>query len=137
MTSLPHPVESARLDEAHLLRGRMTALRLDVEAWSNMEPAMFADLERSCSACASRNECAYDLVAHLEGPAWSDWRDYCPNAAKLRMLVTLQGLLKKNLPVERRKLWMIAQSFDRPVVREMRINAMLDEVARAGAPRQP
>ena len=45
MTSLPHPVESARLDETHLLQRRMTVLRLDVEAWPNMEPAMFVDLE--------------------------------------------------------------------------------------------
>ena len=60
MTSLPHPVESARLDETHLLQRRMTVLRLDVEAWPNMEPAMFVDLEKSCSACASRNQCAYD-----------------------------------------------------------------------------
>ena len=37
MTSLPHPVESARLDETHLLQRRMTILRLDVEAWPNME----------------------------------------------------------------------------------------------------
>ena len=37
MTSLPHPVESARLDETHLLERRMTVLRLDVEAWPNME----------------------------------------------------------------------------------------------------
>ena len=49
MTSLPHPVESARLDETHLLQRRMTVLRLDVEAWPNMEPAMFVDLEKSCS----------------------------------------------------------------------------------------
>ena len=48
MTSLPHPVESARLDETHLLQRRMTVLRLDVEAWPNMEPATFVDLENSC-----------------------------------------------------------------------------------------
>jgi hypothetical protein len=137
MTSLPHPVESARLDETHLLQRRMTVLRLDVEVWPNMEPAMFVDLEKSCSACASRNQCAYDLLAHLEEPTWSDWRDYCLNAAKLRMLVALQGFLKKNLPIERQKLWVIAQSFDRPVVREMRIIAALEEAARAGAPMQP
>ena len=98
---------------------------------------MFVDLEKSCTACASRNQCAYDVVPHFEEPTWSDWRDYCPNAAKLRMLVALQGFLKKNLPIERQKLWMIAQSFDRPIGREIRIIATLDEVARVGAPMQP
>ena len=137
MTSLPHPVESGWRDQTHLLQRRMTVLRLDVEAWPNMEPAMFVDLEKSSSACASRNQCEYDLKVHLEQPTWSDWRDYCPNAAKLRMLVALQGFLKKYLPIERRKLWMIAQSFDRPVVREVRIIATLEEVARAGALVQP
>jgi hypothetical protein len=53
------------------------------------------------------------------------------------MLVVLQGFLKKNLPIERQKLWMIAQSFDRPVVREMRVIATLEEAARAGATVQP
>jgi hypothetical protein len=133
MTSLPHPVESAGRDETNLLRRRMTVLRLDVEAWPRSEPAMFADLQESCSACVSRNPCAYDLAAYPE-EGWADWRDYCPNAATLRMLVALQGFLKKSLPIEMRNLWMIAQSFDRPVLREMRIIAMLDEAVRAGAP---
>jgi hypothetical protein len=133
MTSLPRPVESAGLNETNLLQRRMTVLRLDVEAWRNSQPAMFLELEKSCSACASRNLCAYDLAADLEERG-ADWRDYCPNAATLRLLVALQGFSKKNLPIEWRKLWTIAQSFDRPVVREMRIIATLEGVARAGAP---
>jgi hypothetical protein len=136
MTSLPHAVESPRLDETPLLQRRMTVLRLDVEAWPNMEPAMFLDLKETCSACITRKQCACDLM-NLEEPTWSDWRDYCPNAGRLKMLVELQDFLKKNLPIEWRKLWMIAHSFDRPVVREMRIIAALEEVAPAGAPIQP
>jgi hypothetical protein len=108
----------------------MTVLRLEVDALRDMEPAMFVDLENSCSACASRNQHEHDLVAHVEEPTWSDGRDYC------RMLFALQGFLK-NLPIELRKLWVVAESFDRPVVREMRIIATLEEVARAGAPMQP
>ena len=133
MTSFPHSPGRAGLDETNLLQRRMSVLRLDVDAWPQREPAMFVDLEESCSACASRNLCAYDLAADLE-ERWADWRDYCPNAGTLRTLVALQRLLKKNLPIEWRDLWMIAQSFDRPVVRVMRIVATLEEVARTGAP---
>ena len=98
MTSLPHPVESARLDETHLLQRRMTVLRLDVEAWPNMEPAMFVDLGKSCSACASRNQCAYDLVAHLEEPTWSDWGGLLSQRSKAKNAGCAAGLSEKEPP---------------------------------------
>jgi hypothetical protein len=90
MTTLRHPRESGRPDEAELLHSRMIVLRLDIEAWADLEPAMFGDLKRSCAACASRRECADDLAAHFSEPTWLDWRDYCPNAAKLNLLRALQ-----------------------------------------------
>ncbi len=84
-----------------LLQRRMIALRLDVGAWLDMEPEMFGELQRSCDACSSPGQCAYDLGAHLDDPTWHDWRDYCPNAARLRMLVALQGALTMNLTIDR------------------------------------
>jgi hypothetical protein len=92
MTTFP---EGTGTDETNLLHRRMIVLGLDVDAWLSMEPAMLADLDESCSACASRGQCAYDLAIHLEEPTWPDWRDYCPNTARLRMLVALQGFMKK------------------------------------------
>jgi hypothetical protein len=77
----------------------MTVLGLDVDAWLEMEPQMLADLQRSCSACASRSECAYDLMTYFEEPTGTDWRDYCPDEAGLRTLLTLQGFLKKDLTI--------------------------------------
>ena len=94
-------LEGTRPGEMSLLQRRMIALRLDVGAWLDMEPEMFGELQRSCDACSSPGQCAYDLGAHLDDPTWHDWRDYCPNAARLRMLVALQGALTMNLTIDR------------------------------------
>ena len=96
MTTLRPLLQSTRAGETPLLQRRMIALRLDVEAWLNLDPEMFGDLQRSCAACVSPSQCAYDLGAHLDDPTWHDWRDYCPNVARLRMLVALQGALTMN-----------------------------------------
>jgi hypothetical protein len=61
---------------------------------------MLADLQTSCSACASRSECADDLMTYLEERAWTGWRDYCPDEAGLRTLLTLQGFLTKGLTID-------------------------------------
>ncbi len=93
--------ESVPPEDINLMHRRMAMLRLDVDAWLDTEPAMLADMQQSCSACASRGRCAYDLMLQLDEPTWHDWRDYCPNAARLRTLVALQGFLKKNLTIDR------------------------------------
>ncbi len=93
MTSLRPLLESMRLEETPLLQRRMIALCLDVEAWRDREPELFGDLQTSCAACPNADACDDDLGAHLDDPACDDWRDYCPNAARLRMLVALQGAL--------------------------------------------
>ncbi len=93
--------ESVPPEDINLMHRRMTMLRLDVDAWLDNEPAMLADMQQFCSACASRGRCAYDLMLQLDEPTWRDWRDYCPNAARLRTLVALQGFLMKNLTIDR------------------------------------
>jgi hypothetical protein len=90
MPALLNLIDLSRPDQAKLLQRRMTNLALDIGAWALYEPADFLDLESVCAACASRQTCANDLVEHIEDPTWPDWRDYCPNAAKLDMLVALQ-----------------------------------------------
>ena len=47
-------------------------------------------LRTACATCASPERCAHDLAAYADDPDWPDWRDYCPNAAKLNMLIALQ-----------------------------------------------
>ena len=75
---------AARSTRRRCFGWRMIALHLDTEAWARCEPAMFSEkLKSLCAACTSRQECAYDLAMHLHEPTWSEWRDYCPNAARL------------------------------------------------------
>jgi hypothetical protein len=100
MATLQDLLKSTTLDETALLRRRMIALHLDTEAWARCEPAMFSELKSLCVACTSRQECAYDLAMHLDEPTWSDWRDYCPNAARLSMLGALQAFLRSGVPIE-------------------------------------
>lgn len=90
MTTLLDLIDSGRPDQTTLLQSRMTALGLDVGAWARFEPALLGDLQSVCATCASRQRCADDLVEHVDDPTWPDWRDYCPNVAKLDMLVALQ-----------------------------------------------
>jgi hypothetical protein len=100
MTTLLDLHESTRLDETELLQRRMAALGLDIEAWANFESVMLGELQGPCAACVSRQRCAYDLVTHFDDPTWPDWRDYCPNAAKLDMLSALQSFLRSGLTIE-------------------------------------
>jgi len=90
MATLLDSIDLNRPDQAKLLQRRMTVLSLDIGAWARYEPADFLDLESVCAGCASRQACAKDLLGHLDDPTWPEWRGYCPNAAKLDMLVALQ-----------------------------------------------
>ena len=90
MSGQPDVLERWRSDQTNLLRDRIAALDLDIVGWTRFEPTILDDLRRVCSSCPTPARCAVDLVAHSEDPTWRDWRDYCPNAAKLNMLVALQ-----------------------------------------------
>ena len=71
-----------------LLQRRMIALNLDIGA--RVEPGILDDLQGRCATCRGAARCADDFLAHSDDPAWPGWRDYCPNAARLEMLVALQ-----------------------------------------------
>jgi hypothetical protein len=90
MPTLLDLIDLNRPDQAKLLQRRMTVLGLDIGAWARYEPADFLDLETVCGACGSRQTCADDLLEHIDDPTWPEWQDYCPNAAKLGVLVALQ-----------------------------------------------
>jgi len=78
-------------DRTPLLIERMLVLRLDPGEVQRAEPAMFDELQALCRRCQSREECEWSLVHDAADPAWQDWRNYCPNSAKLRMLSALRG----------------------------------------------
>jgi hypothetical protein len=74
-----------------LLIERMLVLRVDPGEAQRTEPAMFGEFQTLCRMCESQEECAWSLVHDAADPAWQDWRNYCPNSAKLRMLSALRG----------------------------------------------
>jgi hypothetical protein len=90
MMSLLQSIASGQPNEVNLLDERMNAHCLDVGAWLRFEPGMMAELRDVCSACRDTVRCELDLATHSEDPDWREWKDYCPNAAKLNMLVALQ-----------------------------------------------
>jgi hypothetical protein len=90
MMTLLQAIQSSQPAQANLLDERMSALALDIGAWLRFEPAMMMELRDSCSGCQDKVRCELDLAAHADDPFWPDWKDYCPNAAKLNMLVALQ-----------------------------------------------
>ncbi len=68
------------------LASMMQALRLDPEAVRRVEPMVMRDLERVCTLCGHKRECAHELAA---GKAAEDYAEFCPNAD------TLSALIKK------------------------------------------
>lgn len=80
-----------------LLRRRMLSLELDPYELALSDPALLRHLQRSCSLCESREDCAADLARASTDRPWQgrdDWRDYCENALVLEMLMALQSRSK-------------------------------------------
>jgi hypothetical protein len=79
-------------NNASLLARRMAALGLDPYELALSDPALVRHVQKQCTLCDNR-ECCLQAFAHeTSGAALSDdWRDYCPNALALEMLVGLQS----------------------------------------------
>jgi len=80
-----------------LLRRHMLALDLDSYELAVSDPALLRHLQRCCSLCQSREDCASDLARASAGQAWQgrdNWRDYCENALALEMLIALRSRSK-------------------------------------------
>lgn len=61
----------------------MTALNIDIAKVTRLEPLVLRDLERVCSICKHKRECAHNLAA---GTAAQSYRRYCGNASTLDSL---------------------------------------------------
>ena len=77
-------------DPISLLERRMEALSLDPDDVTHLEPLTVRELRHRCAKCEKRKQCALDLADEAADPGWQYWRDYCPNAATLMTLHTLQ-----------------------------------------------
>jgi len=62
----------------------MEALRIDPEAIRRVEPMVMRDLERVCSLCEHKRQCAHELAA---GKAAEDYAEFCRNADTLTALI--------------------------------------------------
>jgi hypothetical protein len=87
-------VSNYRPDPIGLLERRMGALELNPDQVAHIEPRTLRELRHHCVKCAKREQCALDLADEFADPDWKCWRDYCPNAAMLTMLSTLQSCSK-------------------------------------------
>ena len=80
-----------------LLRRHMLALDLDPYEIALSDPALLRHLQRCCSLCESREDCASDLARASTDRTWQgrdDWRDYGENALVLEMLIALRSRSK-------------------------------------------
>jgi hypothetical protein len=74
------------------------------------DPALVRHLQRQCTLCESRKGCLQELAQGCRGAACRDhgkWREYCPNAAALDMLIVLQKALlwrQQSMSLRRRLL---------------------------------
>ena len=83
-------------NDANLLARRMVALDLDPYELTLSDPLVH-HLQRQCTLCKSREGCLLDLAHECKGAAWRDrrkWREYCPNASALDILIVLQSRSK-------------------------------------------
>jgi hypothetical protein len=78
-------------DPISLLERRMEALSLNPDQVTHIQPLTVRTLQHRCVRCETRGQCALDLADEFADPGWQYWRDYCPNAATLMTLSTLQG----------------------------------------------
>jgi len=79
-------------DDANLLARRMVALGLDPYELTLSDPALVRHVQKQCTLCDNRECCLQAFARESSGAALrDDWRDYCPNALALDMLVGLQS----------------------------------------------
>lgn len=71
-------------ESAALLGKMLAALGLDPDSPPLKDPLLKRDLQRLCVACDHKRQCAHELAA---GTAAEHYRDFCPNAYTLDVLL--------------------------------------------------
>lgn len=74
-----------------LLRGRMKALGLDVDAIGTDYREVFDKIKKNCTSCGDRGGCALDLKQDHNSLVWEA---YCPNSDALNALVALTEVIR-------------------------------------------
>jgi hypothetical protein len=81
-------LQAARICGMDLLSRRMVHIGLDPYRLTPDQLDILGDIRARCPTCADPSRCAADL-ATAPGREWEDWDEYCPNAARLRILAAL------------------------------------------------
>jgi len=72
-----------------LFSSRVTHIGLQPARLKPQHRAILEELRASCPSCQSPTRCAVDLARTPPGGVMESWDDYCPNAARLRILAAL------------------------------------------------
>lgn len=75
--------------ESGLLSCRVARIRLDIAKLKPDHRKLFYEIRMGCPSCENPERCAADLAALPPDSGLEDWDEYCPNAAKLRILAAL------------------------------------------------
>ena len=69
--------------------GRISRIGLKPDQLTTAYAAMLDQIVDSCPACDSPEHCEAELKDTAPTRGWDDWDEYCPNAARLRVLAAL------------------------------------------------
>lgn len=75
--------------ETDLLSRRIDRIGLNEARLKPQHRDVLNDIRGSCPSCESPERCAAELAAASPELGWENWDEYCPNAAKLRILAAL------------------------------------------------
>jgi hypothetical protein len=78
---------ATRICGMDLLSRRMVHIGLDPYRLTPDQLDILGEIRARCPTCADPARCAADLAAPEH--EWEDWDEYCPNAARLRILAAL------------------------------------------------
>ena len=67
------------------LTGRLARIGLKPERLDSREMSILNEIRANCWSCADLGRCEAELKLPT-ARGWEDWDEYCPNAARLRVL---------------------------------------------------
>ena len=82
-------LHAARLCGVDVFFRRLVHIGLDPTGLTPDQLEILDEIRGRCPTCEDPVRCATDLAAAAPQPGWEDWDEYCPNAARLRVLAAL------------------------------------------------
>ena len=82
-------IHAAKICGIDLLFRRMVHIGLDPTRLKPDQLDMLGEIRERCPTCEDPARCAADLAAAAPEAGLENWDEYCPNAARLRILAAL------------------------------------------------